>query len=253
MAVPAPAKQEEESSSQSSVEGENEDEDKSQREGNIPGFCVPYYMLAVLVAVHVLFVVPADNYRGELGFLVNEYTFFVDFDYSVLRESGIWVGEDRLKRLKELWIGGSGGHSESFNALRRTVDSHFSGYFEDDVGVRVHNELFEEVQKTKDEKVHQLWVYGWSLLGVVVVGLLHTIVDYWLSARYMLRIEKQVGMLLLQFVVVNNNEVLAINKLIDKFSTLVLNLPPDNIAPIPSEADESLNELIGTGKALKPK
>ena len=118
--------------------------------------------------------------------------------------------------------------------------------------MRVHNQLFEEREREVERKVQRLWVFGWALAGVVILALTHTLVDYWLSARYMLRIEKQVGMLLLQFVIVSDSEVVAINKLIDKFCLVVLNLAPDSPPPAPTEADDSHNELIPTGKALLP-
>jgi hypothetical protein len=80
-----------------------------------------------------------------------------------------------------------------------------------------------------------------------LLALGHCFVDFVLSVRYMFRIEKKVGQLLLQFVVVDPDDIASLQGVIEHFLAEVLHLRAHHLPPskLPLETiEESALELI---------
>jgi len=63
---------------------------------------------------------------------------------------------------------------------------------------------------------------GIILLIVVVAGVLHYFIDFFLALKYIFRIEAKVGELLLQFVIISETDVMKFLAIIDHFLENIL-------------------------------
>lgn len=75
------------------------------------------------------------------------YQFYLDFDYTTLNVLAAQTGSDKTIPLREYWIKGYGGFSQSFNAFRNVDDPLFRLYFDNEITISNHNKIYEQIKK----------------------------------------------------------------------------------------------------------
>jgi len=95
---------------------------------------------------------------------------------------------DQTTILKSLWIEGYGDFPESFNAFTRISDPYFLTYFNSQIIVMDHNQLFAEIESSLQGSLSSINTYGTIFLILMLVALGHYVLDLVLSLRYIFRI-----------------------------------------------------------------
>jgi hypothetical protein len=150
-----------------------------------------------------------------------------------------WTGIDRTEELRTLWIQGFGDFSESFNAFRRIHDHFFLEYFDSQITVEFHNQLFDEIQSVISKAKYDMSFYQIFLMIILLAVIGHYLFDLVLSLRYTFLIESKVGALLLQFVIIEGKDVREIMTMIENFEGNILNIQENkSILKVPIETVE---------------
>ena len=119
------------------------------------------------------------------------------YDSTILFSKGIFIGSNEVPRLQDLWVKGFGNYSESINAFLWTSDSNFDGYVQMQAATNFHNSLFANIQEYCNYLLDHVDIFQAILMLSALAAVVHYLVDFILSLRYIFKIEQKVGKLLL--------------------------------------------------------